>query len=234
MLLASDPNQMPERGRLPRCRRRGRRAMRPRRRAGRRARGALGERFETVKGAPAASTIAGARYQIRAFVRLKPEGACPARTIWSDYSEPFVIAPWYEGAGAPPVQMPLPDATDRKLLRALKPNVAFVVPPALQQPARRAVRDDLAEGKAAIAQPDLQLDLQLQHPDHHDLRLHRPEHLPVAVRPDLPLDVLHQDLHPVPEDRRRKRRMKLTWPPPASADRLAAAAAARRHTASCA
>ena len=69
---------------------------------------------------------------VRAFVRLKPEGTCPAHTEWSAYSEPFVIAPWYEGSGAPPVQIPLPDVTDRDLLRSLKPNVAFELPPALQ------------------------------------------------------------------------------------------------------
>ena len=46
------------------------------------------------------------------------------------------------------------------------------------------------------------LDLQLQPADHHDLRLHLPEHLPVALRPDLPVDVLHQDLHSLPEAER--------------------------------
>jgi hypothetical protein len=73
-----------------------------------------------------------ARYVLRAFVRLKPEGGCPQRVVWSEETEPFVIAPWYEGAGGAPVQIPLPDPSDRNLLRALKPNVAFVVPPALQ------------------------------------------------------------------------------------------------------
>jgi hypothetical protein len=53
------------------------------------------------------------------------------RTVWSEYSEPFVIAPWYEGSGAPPTQIALPDLTP-ELLKSLKPNVSFTVPPALQ------------------------------------------------------------------------------------------------------
>ena len=53
------------------------------------------------------------------------------RTVWSEYSEPFVIAPWYEGSGAPPTQIALPDPTP-ELLKSLKPNVSFVVPPSLQ------------------------------------------------------------------------------------------------------
>ena len=92
---------------------------------------AMKARFVTVKGRPGRFDEPGARYRLRAFVRLKAEGACPARTIWTDYSEPFVIAPWYEGAG-PPVQIDLPDATDRNLLASLKPNVSFVLPPRLQ------------------------------------------------------------------------------------------------------
>jgi len=92
---------------------------------------AMRARFAAVKGAQGRFDEAGARYVLRCFVRLKPEGDCPMRTIWSEYSEPFVIAPWYEGSGAPPTQIALPDPTP-ELLRSLKPNVSFIVPPALQ------------------------------------------------------------------------------------------------------
>jgi hypothetical protein len=75
----------------------------------------------------------GARYLVRAFVRIKPEGHCPLRIVWSADSEPFVIAPWFENAEArPPVLIPLPDASDRDMLRQLKPNIAFLVPPSMQ------------------------------------------------------------------------------------------------------
>lgn len=90
----------------------------------------------------------GARYQVRAFVRIKPEGACPARVVWSQPSDPFVIAPWYESADArPPLQIPLPDASDRNMLKQLKPNVAFVVPPSMQNLLSGKAKD-LLEGKA--------------------------------------------------------------------------------------
>jgi hypothetical protein len=89
-------------------------------------------RFVAVKGKQGRFDEPSARYQLRAFVRLKADGACPARVVWTDYTDPFTIAAWYEGAGAPPVQILLPDPSDRKLLKALKPNVSFVVPPSLQ------------------------------------------------------------------------------------------------------
>jgi hypothetical protein len=90
----------------------------------------------------------GARYQVRAFVRIKPEGACPMRIVWSQESEPFVIAPWYESADArPPLMIPLPDASDRAMLKQLKPNVAFVVPPSMQNLLSGKAKD-LLEGKA--------------------------------------------------------------------------------------
>ena len=93
---------------------------------------AMAARFAAMKGQPGRYDERDARYAVRAFVRLKPECGCPARTLWSEYSEPFVIAPWYEGSGAAPTQIALPDVTDPNLLKSLKPNVAFLVPPKLQ------------------------------------------------------------------------------------------------------
>ena len=89
-------------------------------------------RFEAVSGMAGRFDDPEARYVLRAFVRLKPEGSCPARTVWGDYSPAFVIAPWYEGSGAPPVQVPLPDPGDKDMLKKLKPNVAFTVPASMQ------------------------------------------------------------------------------------------------------
>ena len=94
--------------------------------------GSMLARFQTVTGAPGRFDDTEDRYVLRAFVRLKPDHGCPARTIWSaDYSEPFVIAPWYEG-GSAPVQIKLPNLADRNVLKAMKPNVSFIVPKALQ------------------------------------------------------------------------------------------------------
>ena len=105
---------------------------------------AMQARFMALKGKAGRFDEPDARYVIRAFVRLKPECDCPGRMVWSDYSEPFVIAPWYDGAGAPPVQIPLPDASDRKLLKALKPNIAFVLPASMQKLLSGKTKDLLA------------------------------------------------------------------------------------------
>ena len=69
---------------------------------------------------------------MRCFIRIKPEHkGCPSRLVWSPYSKEFTIAPWYESAGAPPAIIPLPDLFYRNTLKALRPNVAFVLPPKL-------------------------------------------------------------------------------------------------------
>ncbi|MEY4753076.1 MAG: hypothetical protein RJA44_751 [Pseudomonadota bacterium] len=87
----------------------------------------------------------GARYIVQAFVRTRPEADCAhGHIVWSEPSEPFVIAPWYEGAGAPPVQIALPDPGDRAMLAALKPNVSFVVPPSLNSLMSGSPQDLLA------------------------------------------------------------------------------------------
>jgi len=90
---------------------------------------ALQTRFSEVSVAQGRYDEPNAQYAIRAFVREKPDGACPGRIHWSGYSEPFVIAPWYEGDGAPPIQVTLPDLSK---LSALTPNVSFVVPSVLR------------------------------------------------------------------------------------------------------
>ncbi len=107
---------------------------------------AVRERFAAINGNPGRYDEPGAEYAVRAFVRLKADAHCPARTLWSGYSEPFVIAPWYESAGAPPARIALPDPTDRNLLRSLKPNVSFVVPPSLQGMLSASPKD-LLDGK---------------------------------------------------------------------------------------
>ncbi len=69
-------------------------------------------------------------YKLRIFVRVQCEPGCPPRTLWSEYSDLFEIAPWYESAGmvGPPVPLPRPSMG---FLRAARPNVSFVVPDSL-------------------------------------------------------------------------------------------------------
>ena len=106
---------------------------------------AVQERFSAVAGREGRFDDGDATYVLRAFVRLRGECDCPPRTIWSGYTEPFTIAPWYETAAAP-VRIALPDLSDPVLLRSLKPNVAFAVPPALQGLLSTSPKD-LMEGR---------------------------------------------------------------------------------------
>lgn len=114
---------------------------------------AMLKRFESVAGRPGRYDDPDARYVLRTFVRLKPEDGCPSQTIWSEYTEPFVIAPWYESVGDP-VQIALPDMADRDLLRKMRPNVAFTLPPALNALLSSNPKD-LMEGKSGNAPVEL-------------------------------------------------------------------------------
>jgi hypothetical protein len=89
----------------------------------------------------------GPMYRIRAFARVRHHEHCPTRTVWSEPSAPFAIAPWYEGIGAPPVQVALPDPHDGDFLKQLKPNVAFAVPGNLFDMLQKNSAKDLLEGK---------------------------------------------------------------------------------------
>jgi hypothetical protein len=86
------------------------------------------------------------QFHLRAFVRVKGENGCPPRLVWSDYSEPFTIAPWYEPSDAPPTVIPLPKPD----FKSLKPNVAFAVPEdlakLLNQDAKALVKGEGGKG----------------------------------------------------------------------------------------
>lgn len=94
------------------------------------------------------------RFVVRAFVRLKPEhDGCAGRLVWSDYSEPFTIAPWFESSGAPVPVIPLPDLMDRAALKRVRPTVAFALPPKLAQLLRsdaKELRDGKGDGGSGI------------------------------------------------------------------------------------
>jgi hypothetical protein len=109
--------------------------------------GCLAARAPLVVGREGRFDNSAALYAVQAFIRVKREDGCPPVTVWSEPSAPFVIAPWYDGADAAPVQIPLPDAGDRELLKKLKPNVAFVVPESLMNMLNGYGAKDLADGK---------------------------------------------------------------------------------------
>jgi hypothetical protein len=91
-------------------------------------------------------------YRLRAFVRVKTCPGCPDELVWSDYSAPFTIVPWHEPGEAPPVQVTMPDVTDRAYLSRLKanPNVSFVVPASLMALFNNNKPEDLLAGKGTF------------------------------------------------------------------------------------
>lgn len=67
-------------------------------------------------------------YRLRMFFRIKGDTpSCPPKLVWSQYSDPFKIAPWHAtGLRAHP-PIPLPDPTS-EFVKNAKPNCAFQVP----------------------------------------------------------------------------------------------------------
>jgi hypothetical protein len=101
----------------------------------------------------------GATYQLRAFVRVKRADGCPPITVWTNqYSQPFTIAPWYDAGNARPVQVSLPDLTDRSLLKSLKPNVAFNVPKNLFNMLQNNDPKKMVDGEGSDSTAGLSLD----------------------------------------------------------------------------
>jgi hypothetical protein len=66
-----------------------------------------------------------ALYEVKGFIRLKGHGDCPEKIVWSGYSEPFRILPWWDGDG-PGVKIKLPSMSQ---LKRISPNVSFEIPP---------------------------------------------------------------------------------------------------------
>jgi hypothetical protein len=88
----------------------------------------------------------GALYAIRAFVRVKRDDGCPPLLVWSEMTPLYRIAPWFASTGAPQARIALPPF-DKASLRAMKPNVAFELPPSLQNLLMNNDPADLLAGK---------------------------------------------------------------------------------------
>ena len=86
------------------------------------------------------------QYAVRAFIRVNEEIACPPRLVWSNWSTPFRILPWWDGDG-PPEQVPPPDLTAPGVLKSMKPGVTFEVPASLAN-LMRGNPKDLRDGVA--------------------------------------------------------------------------------------
>lgn len=89
-----------------------------------------------------------ARYVVRAFVRVRCSDGCPPELHWSEASEPFRIAPWWENGG-PLHTISLPDL-DPETVKKLKPNVSFALPPKLANLLNRMNPEDMLKGKGNL------------------------------------------------------------------------------------
>ena len=86
-------------------------------------------------------------YRLRLFFRIKSDNpCCPTELVWSDYSDPFRIAAWYESSGRATAPVPLPDPIDRNFLKSAKPNSSFAVPSGLMGAMQGATLSGLSSG----------------------------------------------------------------------------------------
>ena len=125
------------------------------------------ERFADVKARAGRFDEPGARYVLRAFVRVKPDGGCPARTVWSDYSEPFVDRAVVRRRRARRrCRFRCPDVDRSRSAKSSSPTSPSCVPAALQNLLGGNPKD-LMEGKGASGGASDSAGSALQHPDHH-------------------------------------------------------------------
>jgi hypothetical protein len=83
-------------------------------------------------------------YRLRLFFRVKAKNpGCPPLLFWSQYSDPFRIAAWYEGGQRPQPPVPLPDPAS---IRSMKPNCSFHVPTNLMNSMQGATMSGLMSG----------------------------------------------------------------------------------------
>ena len=118
---------------------------------------AMGARFAEIRPQEGRFDDLTSSYRLRAFVRVKRDDGCPPKLVWSDPSEPFIIAPWYEGGAAPPVQVALP-SLGGDFLKNVKPNVSFVVPSDLANLLQGNDPKKMAAGEGVKPPPGLELD----------------------------------------------------------------------------
>lgn len=87
-----------------------------------------------------------ADYVVRVFVRVRHDDGCPPDVLWSAPSSRFKIAPWFDSSPGPRPTIELPNPLD---LGAIKPNVAFAVPPLLSNLLGKQNPEDILDGKGS-------------------------------------------------------------------------------------
>jgi hypothetical protein len=87
----------------------------------------LSARHAQLVTSPGKFEVASDLFAVRAFLRVKGPDGCPDKLVWSQPSELFRVAAWWDGDG-PTTKISLPDISQ---LGKLKPNVSFEMPPFL-------------------------------------------------------------------------------------------------------
>jgi hypothetical protein len=84
-------------------------------------------------------------YRLRIFFRLKPESPCTnPQLVWSQLSDPFRIAAWYESSQRPYAPISLPDPATA--IQSARPNCAFHVPATLMGAMQGTTLSGLMQG----------------------------------------------------------------------------------------
>jgi hypothetical protein len=140
-------------------------------------------------------------YRIHAFIRTRHSAECPPVLDWSAPSEPFCHRPL---VGERPDRAHHLAARHRRLLQD---QAQRLLHPAAQagQPPQPKQRQEAAGGKRQrFREPVHHVDLLVQYPDHHDLRLHRAEHHPTDPQSRLLVAAFREDLPaPAPQEEAR-------------------------------
>jgi hypothetical protein len=97
-------------------------------------------------------------YRVRVFIRVKDTPQCPPRIVWTQASGPYTLAAWYEAGKQPPIFIPLPDPTNRDLLKSLGHNVSFGVSGGLQQMLQSSNMQGLMSGSGGGGNGGLGID----------------------------------------------------------------------------
>ncbi|MDZ4797551.1 MAG: hypothetical protein SGI92_05270 [Bryobacteraceae bacterium] len=103
-------------------------------------------RFSAIAGSEGRYEDFRRQYRLQAFMRVRRPDNCPPKLVWSNPSDVFLIAPWFDNSNTPPVRIVLPDLSP---VRQLKPNVTFGVPDSLAAILQNNDPKDMVDGKGS-------------------------------------------------------------------------------------
>lgn len=110
-------------------------------------RSAVSARWARLSPAETRFQDAAARYDLNAWARIdRSDHGCAPQTVWTPTLGPLAIIPWHESGEVAPTVVELPSLTP-DFLGKVAPNIAFKVPPDIQQFMSGLDLKDLMDGK---------------------------------------------------------------------------------------